>query len=73
MNPYEEIGKLHCEVQRLLGEYRKLLGIVQCVKAGEIQAEQIEVDVANSAWAIKTTENQQPDVALAENTEPEPG
>lgn len=72
MNPHEEIGKLYCEVQRLLAEYQKLLGIVQCIKAGEIQAEQIEVDLANSKWAIKTTENQ-PDVAIAENTNPEPG
>lgn len=53
MNPLEHVGALYIETQRLLGEYGKLLGLLQQAKDGEVQLDQIEIDHANSSWAIK--------------------
>jgi hypothetical protein len=52
MNLHEEIGKLYIENQRLLGEYQKLLGLVQRVKDGEVYLDQIQVDLAKISWSI---------------------
>ena len=65
---YEEIGKLYCENQRLLGEYQKLLGLLQRVKDGEVQVERVRVDLAGREWAIE-----EPGAVLAEETGPESG
>ena len=66
---YEEIGKLYCDNQRLLGEYRELLGLLQRIKNGEVQIEQVKVDLAKLKWAIEP--EGQPKPVLAENTESE--
>jgi hypothetical protein len=55
MNQLEHIGTLYVETQRLLGEYQKLLGLVQQIKNGEVQPDRIRVDLERASWAIEIT------------------
>jgi hypothetical protein len=55
MTQLEQIGELYLENRRLLGEYGKLLELVQRAKDGEVRLEQITVDLAGLKWAIVMT------------------
>ena len=48
----EAIGTLFVEKQQLLGEYRKLLGLVEQISSGDIRPDQVAVDMESQSWAI---------------------
>lgn len=56
MGIYELYGRAVEENQRLLGEYANLLSLVERIKSGEVKAENVEIDSANSSWQIKVAE-----------------
>ncbi len=49
----EHIGNLYVEHQRLLDEYRNLLGLVEQVSVGNVKPEQVAVDADNLSWSLK--------------------
>lgn len=55
MTNLEHVGALYIENQRLLGEYQKLLGLLQRVKDNEVRPEQISIDMEKSSWSIAMT------------------
>jgi hypothetical protein len=55
MTDLEHVGSLYCENQRLLGEYRKLLALVQQIKGGDVKPEAVRVDLEKLTWAIEVT------------------
>jgi hypothetical protein len=52
MMQLEHIGSLYIETQRLLSEYRSLLGLVARVASGDVLPSQIKVDEANVSWSL---------------------
>lgn len=59
----EHIGNLYVENQRLLDEYRKLLGLVERIGLGDIKPDQVAVDVENLNWSLQMT-NEDPAEAV---------
>jgi hypothetical protein len=55
MAPTEHVGVLYMENQRLLGEYGKLLDLLQSVCDGETPKEQVRIDRDNLTWSIEMT------------------
>ena len=53
----ECIGNLYIENQRLLGEYQKLLGLVEQVCSDNVQPAQITVDSAALSWSLSMTDD----------------
>jgi hypothetical protein len=51
----EHIGRLYIETQRLAAEYRKLLGIVEQIKSGEVNADNLTVDMVAGTWTLTLT------------------
>ncbi len=52
MNPLEHVGNLYIENQRLLGEYRKLLELVDRIAAGDVPTSQVRVNMKDLSWEI---------------------
>jgi len=71
MSPLEHVGTLYMENQRLLVEYGKLLALVQSVKDGKTQIEQVNIDLDKASWAIEMT-GAQFAAAVAPETTDEP-
>ena len=49
----EHIGNLFVEKQKLLDEYRNLLGLVEQMSTGHIRPDQVAVDMKSQSWALK--------------------
>ena len=51
----EHVGHLYIENQRLLGEYQKLLGLVEQIRVGDVKPEQVTVDLKEVSWSVAMT------------------
>ncbi len=59
----EAIGTLFVEKQQLLGEYLKLLGIVEQMSMGHIRPDQVAVNMAEQSWVIVPASEDPPEAA----------
>jgi hypothetical protein len=51
-SPTEHVGALYIENRRLLGEYEKLLDLLQSVVDGITPREHVKIDKAAMSWSI---------------------
>ncbi len=64
----ETIGTLYVEKQQLLGEYQRLLGIVEQMSLGHIRPDQVVVDMTAQSWSLVPASEDPPEAQPLEDT-----